>query len=90
MKIKLNGTQKFCLVMLLLMFILTSPFMFARYDEDVGEYYKGTRHFIVTGTVGLEDFIPYLFLYAIFIISVLVFSAEEFWEGKNGKMERKK
>lgn len=84
MEIKLNENQKFCLVMILLMFVLTSPFIFSTYGNDITEY-KGHYRYVVLGTVGLEEFVPCILLYAIFTIIILVYSAEGFWDGKNGK-----
>jgi len=84
MEIKLNENQKFALVMMLLIFVLTSPFIFSTYGNDVTEY-KGHHRYVVLGTVGLEEFVPCILLYAIFTIAILVFSAEGFWDGKNGK-----
>lgn len=83
MKIKLNKIQKLYLVMALLIFMLTSPFIFVTYGNDI---YEKTvpHHYVVTGTVGIETFIPYILLYVVFTLSVLVFCAESL-EGKNRK-----
>jgi len=86
MKIKLNGLQKFYLTMVLLIFVLTSPFIFATYGNDIVEHVGPYRH-AVTGTVGLEYFVSYILIYVIFIVAVLVLCSEEDGEGKNKKME---
>lgn len=81
MKIKLNGLQKLYLAIALLIFMLTSPFMFATYGNDI--YEKTAPHqYVVTGTVGIEYFIPCILLHVVFTIIVLVLCADGSLDGK--------
>ena len=83
MKIKLNKLQKLYLVIMLLIFVLTSPFIFATYGNDTYEK-TSTHHYVVTGTVGIENFIPYILLYVIVTLIILIFCAESL-DGENRK-----